>query len=67
LHFISKENEIGTAGVLNYVNKETGPVSRFSIVRDLNLLVKEDLIERIGGGRSTKYREKYDWQRFSMI
>ena len=60
LQRISKDNQVGTGDILNYINKEDKIVARFSIVRDLHLLVKEDLIERVGAGRSTQYREKYN-------
>lgn len=57
LSFISKEIEVGMADVFSFLNKDETKISRFSIVRDLNVLIQNGFINKIGGGRSTKYKE----------
>ncbi|MFA5838870.1 MAG: Fic family protein [Candidatus Paceibacterota bacterium] len=57
LLFISKEIEVGVAEILGFLNKDGIKISRFSIVRDLNLLIQNSFINKVGGGRSIKYRE----------
>ena len=56
--FISKENNVGISEILPHLNKDRLKISRFSIIRDLNILLKNNFIEKQGGGRSTKYITK---------
>lgn len=58
LEYILRNNEARISEILDFFNKNNAPVSRFSIVRDLNTLLENDLMERIGGGRSIKYKGK---------
>ncbi|TSD03200.1 MAG: Uncharacterized protein Athens071416_261 [Parcubacteria group bacterium Athens0714_16] len=57
LSFISKEIEVGVSDILDFLNKNEIKISRFSIVRDLNVLIQNSFINKVGGGRSIKYRE----------
>ncbi|MEK7104931.1 MAG: Fic family protein [Patescibacteria group bacterium] len=57
LSFISKEIEVGVSDILGFLNKNEVKISRFSIVRDLNVLIQNDFLNKIGGGRSVKYKE----------
>ncbi|MBU3969070.1 Fic family protein [Patescibacteria group bacterium] len=57
LSFISKETEVGMFDILGFLNKDEIKISRFSVVRDLNVLIQNNFINKIGGGRSVKYRE----------
>ncbi len=56
--FISKEIEIGISDILEHLEKTGIETSRFSVVRDLNVLLENNFVFKTGGGRSTKYREK---------
>lgn len=58
LSFTSREIEVAISDILDFLNKDTLTVSRFSIVRDLNVLLQNDFINKIGGGRGTRYSEK---------
>lgn len=57
LSFISKEIEVGISDILDFLNKNEVKISRFSVVRDLNVLIQNDFLNKTGGGRSVKYRE----------
>jgi len=54
LDVIRKNPEINSSSIHNYLEDS---VSRITIIRDLNFLLKKDLIEKTGQGRSVKYRE----------
>src|SRR3990167_9599473 len=56
--FISREINVGMSDILDFLKKTGITASRFSIVRDLKVLLKNDFISKIAGGRSTKYTEK---------
>jgi len=58
LDFISREIEINASDILLFLKRIDVDTSRFSIVRDLNILLQNDFINKIGGGRSIKYKEK---------
>lgn len=53
--FISREISVQISAILDFLNKGEIKISRFSIVRDLNVLIQNDFINKVGGGRSTKY------------
>ena len=58
LDFITRDIKVGISEIVEFVNKNGPKVSRFSIIRDLNILIENNLIKKEGGGRSTKYVEK---------
>ena len=58
LEYILRNNEAKISEILGFFNENNTPISRFSIVRDLNILLENDLVERLGGGRSVKYKGK---------
>ncbi len=54
LEFIKKSDKVGNQEIKEYLNN----ISRFTIVRDLKILLDVGLIEQKGKGRSIYYREK---------
>jgi len=58
LGFITENTPIGISEILESINKGNIKVTRFSIIRDLNILIDNNLIKKQGGGRSTKYTPK---------
>jgi len=52
--FIKKSDKIGNQEIKEYLNN----ISRFTILRDLKILLDNDLIEQKGKGRSIYYQEK---------
>lgn len=54
LDFIEKQGSASNDDIKEYLHT----VSRTTIVRDLNILLKYELLEREGSGRSVRYREK---------
>ena len=60
LEFIRKNESSGNKEILDYISKRDEKVTRLTIVRDLNKLIKSKLITRTGSGRNAAYqiREK---------
>lgn len=58
LEFIRKSESSGNKEILDYVSKKDEKVTRLTIVRDLNKLIKSKLIVRKGRGRNAAYRTK---------
>ncbi|KKQ35833.1 MAG: Fic family protein [Candidatus Nomurabacteria bacterium GW2011_GWB1_37_5] len=57
LDFVSREIEVSVSDILLFLKKVGFETSRFSVVRDLNVLLQNNFLNKIGGGRSTKYKE----------
>lgn len=58
LGFITENTTTGVSPILEFINKNDVEITRFSIIRDLNILIENNLIEKVGGGRSVKYKQK---------
>ncbi|MFA5773464.1 MAG: Fic family protein [Candidatus Paceibacterota bacterium] len=58
LGFITENTQIGISEILEFINKNELEITRFSIIRDLNILIENNLVKKVGGGRSTKYTPK---------
>jgi len=57
LSFIEEKGSVSGGQIIEYVEKELGKVTRMTISRDLEKMLKADLIERQGTtGRSVTYR-----------
>lgn len=52
LSFLLKNGSVSNADIVNYMG---GEVSRFTVLRDLDLLMREGLIAKFGKGRSISY------------
>ncbi len=52
LNYIQKNETVNNSGLMNYLGNE---VSRYTVLRDLDLLIKEKLIKRMGKGRAVHY------------
>lgn len=57
LEFIKRNPNSNNLIIHNYINKNYEDTSRITIVRDLNLLLKEKLIIKHGEGRNITYKE----------
>ena len=57
LGFVRKNPDSNNLTIYNYINKDYEDTSRITIVRDLNLLLKEKLIVKQGEGRNITYKE----------
>lgn len=57
LRFIEKMTEVGNRGIRSYLEREFGKLSRATVVRDIDRLLKNSLIVKEGGGRNIKYKE----------
>lgn len=58
LEFIKEKGKAGNLEIKKYLQKEVGLLSRVTIVRDIDRLLLENLILKIGEGRGVKYKEK---------
>jgi len=54
LNFIYRNGRASNKGIVDFLNK----VSRITILRDIKILLQNNLIERFGQGRSVYYKEK---------
>jgi Fic family protein len=57
LEFIRKNPDSNSSIILEHIAKNYEDTSRITIIRDLNLLLKENLIEKQGEGRNVTYKE----------
>lgn len=57
LRFIEEENGVGNREIGAYLEKKLGKLSRVTVVRDIDKLLKNSLIVKEGKGRSVKYKE----------
>jgi len=63
-----KEGEIGINNLLSFVNKKNDKaVSKITIIRDLDELIKNNLIIRIGKGPAVKYQLSPEYKIFEYI
>ena len=58
LEFIRKNKKAGNAEIVNYLASISSGASRITIIRSINALIKAELVERKGEGRSVYYEEK---------
>jgi len=57
LDFIKKNQPVGTKKIREYIVDQFGILDRTTIIRDLDVLVRGEILEKIGKGRSLKYQE----------
>ncbi|OIO20439.1 MAG: hypothetical protein AUJ23_00435 [Candidatus Magasanikbacteria bacterium CG1_02_32_51] len=58
--FIKNNKNVSSGGISDYVSKKIDEVNRVTIIRDLDFLLKNNVIRKVGKGRATKYQEKID-------
>jgi len=58
LEFIRKNKRAGNAEIANYLSSISSGASRITIIRSINALIKAEIVERKGEGRSVYYEEK---------
>lgn len=57
LEFIRNSEQAGNKEIREHVKERFGDISRVTIVRDIDVLLENKLIEKIGKGRSVYYKE----------
>lgn len=55
--FIKENKSANNQEIKDYLKKDFGAVSRITIIRDINLLLKNKLIAKKGRGRNVRYEE----------
>ena len=55
LNYISQNNRVPTSSIFNYLRKNFGQVSRITVIRDLDFLIRQNFLIRRGAGRAVKY------------
>lgn len=58
LKFIQEKNQTSTREIKEYLEDKNGPLNRITVIRDLDILIKEKLIEKTGQGRNISYNLK---------
>ena len=58
LEFIRKNKKAVNAEIANYLEAISSGASRITIIRSINALIKAEIVERKGEGRSVYYEEK---------
>lgn len=58
--FIRKSGEASSQEIKKHTEKYFGDISRITIIRDINKLLKNGLIEKRGKGRNVQYKEKIE-------
>ncbi len=58
LDFIRRRLKAGNDKIKEFISRKYGKISRTTIARELDILLKNDLLEKSGQGRSVVYREK---------
>ena len=57
LEFIKRNSNSSNLNILEYISKNYEDTSRATIVRDLNFLLGQKLITKLGEGRNVSYHE----------
>jgi len=57
LDYISRKGKVSNLEIRKFLGNE---ISRFTVLRDLNLLFKKDLIKKEGKGRTTSYSPAFE-------
>jgi len=57
IDFIRRNGEVANKEIREYLQEKIGQLDRTTIIRDLEVLMSQDLIEQIGKGRNIKYKE----------
>jgi len=57
VEFIRKKRSVGNLEIKQFIEKQFGAVSRITIVRELDALLKFGIIKKEGEGRAVKYSE----------
>ncbi len=60
LSYIRKYKSATNKGLLDHISKSGEEVTRLTVVRDLDKLLKLKLISKTGGGRNVSYKERID-------
>jgi len=58
LDFIRERDKAGNDEIKEFISRKYGAISRITIVRELDALLKDGLLEKSGRGRSVVYAEK---------
>ena len=58
LEFIKKNKRASNAEIMEYLASVSLDASRITVIRSVSALIKDELIERKGKGRSVYYKEK---------
>jgi Fic family protein len=58
IEYISNHANVGNMEIVNFVNKQGEKISRFTVIRDLDILLKDGWIIKNGQGRSIYYEAK---------
>jgi fido (protein-threonine AMPylation protein) len=58
LDFIRGKGKAGNDEIKEFISKKYGAISRVTIVRELDVLLKDGLVDKSGRGRSVVYAEK---------
>ncbi|MFA4817198.1 MAG: Fic family protein [Parcubacteria group bacterium] len=58
LDFIREKGKAGNDEIKDFISRKYGVISRVTIVRELDALLKDDLVDKSGRGRSVVYAEK---------
>ncbi len=59
LNFIQANERASNKDILEYISSRLGDVSRYTIIRDLELLIKAGMVKKIGSGRNVIYKEVF--------
>jgi len=61
LAFISEKGAVSIGQIVEYIQKDLGKIARITISRDLEKLLKLNLIERQGAGRAVAYQPSFQY------
>lgn len=67
IKFIESQKSVATGQIIEYVQNELGGLSRVTISRDLDKLLKLGLIKRQGSGRSVSYSLSSEYRAIKQI
>lgn len=65
--FEKNDTKLSISQVVDDINKAVQKIARITIIRDLNQLVKNDFLEKIGKGRSVVYQLSSSYQSKKII
>jgi Fic family protein len=60
LSYVKKNNKANNQEIKDYLEKKNISISRYTIIRDLDILINNGFLHRIGKGRSISYQVLFD-------
>jgi Fic family protein len=59
-NFIRSQDQVSNHDIKVYLSELYGDISRLTVIRDVDVLLKDQFVKKVGAGRSTRYQDYND-------